>query len=259
MIKKILLGLIHALGFSVVRLTTLSELKSRATEGETWKFVQEIPTNHIGLLIKWISHSRSELKQDIFVLNKLNFKSDGFFVEFGATNGITGSNTFLLEKEFNWQGLLAEPARSFHKSLRDNRLAKISTDCIWKESGVDIAFSESKTPSFSTISQFTNLDLHSSTRKNSQKYNVKSISLYDFLTQNSAPREIDYLSIDTEGSEYEILSAFDFNSFRIKIISVEHNYTKNRKLIHGLLTSNGFSRVHEEFSKYDDWYVNKSI
>ena len=49
------------------------------------------------------------------VLDQLNFKKNGFFVEFGAGNGEKFSNTFLLEKNFNWNGILAEPCKSFHK------------------------------------------------------------------------------------------------------------------------------------------------
>ena len=55
--------------------------------------------------------SRSQIGQDLFVLNELKFKKNGYFVEFGATNGIDWSNSCILEKEFGWNGIVAEPAR----------------------------------------------------------------------------------------------------------------------------------------------------
>jgi hypothetical protein len=71
------------------------------------------------------------------------------------------------------------------------------------------------------------------------------------------PKTIDYLSIDTEGSELEILSAFDFSAHHVRIITVEHNHSPIRGKLHDLLTSNGFTRAFEEFSDWDDWYLRQ--
>jgi hypothetical protein len=68
-----------------------------------------------------IKKSKAQLRQDLFVLTHLDFKTHGFFVEFGATDGIHLSNSYLLEREFHWSGILAEPAKSFEVALRQNR------------------------------------------------------------------------------------------------------------------------------------------
>ena len=201
--------------------------------------------------------SRAQLKQDIFVLIETRFKRNGFFVEFGATNGIDLSNTWLLEKEFGWTGILAEPANSWHEALKRNRTAKIETKCAWSRSGETLKFTMANEGEYSTISEFTNQDSKSFKRRDGTTYPVETISLLDLLKTHDAPTFIDYLSIDTEGSEYDILQAFDFDAYRFGVITVEHNYTGARDRIHDLLSSAGYRRKFDGLSMWDDWYVQR--
>ena len=73
------------------------------------------PKDMIGRLAAFcLSHmqaSPAQLFQDLFALFALNLKKNGVLVEFGATNGVNLSNTVLLERQFGWTGILAEPAR----------------------------------------------------------------------------------------------------------------------------------------------------
>lgn len=214
--------------------------------------------NSIPELKKLIAQSQSsEIHQDLFVLFMTNLKRNGFFVEFGAADGKNGSNTFLLENSFNWTGILAEPSKNWHAQLRTNRInTLIETDCVWRESNKFLEFSESvDQPYLSTITEYEKYDFHSNSRKHHKTYKVATISLFDLLKKYNAPLYIDYLSIDTEGSEFEILETFDFNTYKIGIITCEHNFTENRIKIYNLLTKNGYKRVFEKLSKYEDWYV----
>jgi FkbM family methyltransferase len=202
------------------------------------------------------ANSQSQLMQDIFVLCELNFKENGYFVEFGATNGVELSNSHLLEKEFGWKGILAEPAKVWHKDLRENRTSFIEEKCVWTNSSSILEFSEVSSPELSTILSYQNNgDWASSQREQSTTYQVETISLVDLLDKYQAPKIIDYLSIDTEGSEFEILSNFDFSKYRFQAITCEHNYTPERERIYQLLTKNGYIRKYPFLSKWDDWYV----
>lgn len=210
-----------------------------------------------------LKFSKSELRQDLFVLSELGFKDNGFFVEFGATNGFDGSNTHLLETKFKWKGILAEAAKIWHSPLKKNRLCNIETDCVWRETGEILLFNEvndeKHAGALSTINNFTNSDIHSKTRNiESNKYEVTTISLRDLLIKFNAPKEIDYLSIDTEGSEFEILNSFNFDEYDIKIITCEHNYTPNRAKTYSLLIKNGYEKKFSNYSLFDDWYVKKT-
>jgi FkbM family methyltransferase len=207
---------------------------------------------------KYIEISQSsEIHQDLFVLATTKFKRKGYFVEFGAADGKNLSNTYLLEKNFGWTGILAEPSKNWHSELKINRTnAQIEIDCVWSKSNEKLEFSESADqPYLSTILKFEKYDYHSYSRKHRKKYKVNSISLNDLLKKYGAPFYIDYLSIDTEGSEFEILENFDFNTYKFGVITCEHNFTDNRLKIYNLLTTNGYKRVYENFSKYEDWYI----
>lgn len=198
--------------------------------------------------------SKAQLHQDVIVLLATAFKKNGFFVEFGATDGIYLSNSYLLEKEYGWQGILSEPAKVWHKDLSQNRKAHIDHLCVWSKTGSVVSFNMVDSPELSTVSGFDDSDHHKKSRKHGEVYDVETISLVDLLEKYDAPREIDYLSIDTEGSEFEIMEAFDFGKYDISIITCEHNFTSNRKKIFELLTAQGYTRKFVGLSKWDDWY-----
>ena len=200
-------------------------------------------------------HSHSQILQDLFVLSELDFKQNGYFVDFGATNGMDLSNSFLLEKKFGWQGICAEPARCWHAELKTNRNCIVETDCVWRSTGQTIEFNETVQPELSTLGDFSDSDFHAKNRKHGQRYSVGTISLNDLLEKHQAPEMIDYLSIDTEGSEFEILKAFDFSRRKFRVITCEHNFSSARKPIHDLLQAQGYVRKYEKFSRFDDWFV----
>lgn len=101
--------------------------------------------------------------------------------------------------------------------------------------------------------------MHAASRTTGRQYEVETAKLTTLLDDHDAPQVIDYLSIDTEGSEFDILQDFDYSSRTIKIITVEHNYTGNRELIKQLLVLNGYRRVLSEISAWDDWYIHRSV
>jgi hypothetical protein len=102
-------------------------------------------------------------------------------------------------------------------------------------------------------------DTHASNRTKSSHYTVETVSLYDLLAQHAAPRAIDYLSIDTEGSEFEILRHFDFDTYDIRVITVENGFIASRQQqIFELLNAKGYHRILGYLSDFDDWYVKRS-
>ncbi len=234
------------------------EEKSSDKSAYALEFIRALGPANYESTISLLSKSRSQLLQDLFVISEAEhkIKNRGYFVEIGATNGIDLSNTYLLETEFSWTGILAEPARVWEKQLKANRPnSSIETLCVWKDSNSSLILNETDAPELSTIDSFSGGDLHRKTRLAGKNYKVQTISLNDLLIKHQAPKYIDYLSIDTEGSEYEILKAFNFNEYSFSIITLEHNYTAQREKIFALLAGHGYKRKYENISLFDDWYV----
>ena len=258
LIKKTILRFLKKLGYELVpfggsRLGLLGSLRLR-------DILESGPRSSdflTGDLESICEASKSQLGQDLFVLGIFGPNHIGFFVEFGATNGVDLSNTWILEKKFGWTGILAEPGKKWHSDLRKNRNSFIDTRCVYTKSKDFVTFSEvEESRELSTISKYLEADGHALSRNlGSQSYKVETVTLLDLLAHYEAPKEIDFLSIDTEGSEFEILRSFDFAEYSIRVICVEHNFTANRPLIKDLLTANGYKHVETQYSEFDDWYV----
>lgn len=204
------------------------------------------------------AQSTSQLGQDLWVLERTGYKRNGFFVEFGATDGVRLSNTYLLEVAFGWQGICAEPNPGMFDKLRGNRRCQVTQACIGAVTGekVDFVFADE----YGGMVRDMSADMHAERRAafasmSEFRAELETVSLNDLLVSMNAPRDIDYISIDTEGSELSILQAFPFDHWRVRCLTVEHNYVKaSREAIYALLQSHGYERVE---AKFDDWYFLK--
>lgn len=163
----------------------------------------------------------------------------------------------MLEREFNWTGILSEPARTWEKKLETNRNCLFDYRCVWTNSGELVMFQEMESGGLSGVANELAVFTGSIKPKRKRTYSVETVSLIDLLEQHGAPNVIDYLSIDTEGSEYEILKSFDFSKYVFNFITCEHNYGIQRELINELLSAVGYERVLADLSMYEDWFVPK--
>jgi len=198
--------------------------------------------------------SKSQLNQDINVIKFYNKQKNGFFVEIGASDGIELSNTYLLEKQYNWKGICVEPIPYNYNKLIKNRPKSICcNNAVYNISDIVVKFDIANNYDLlSGISE--HIDQHKiKVDENKTTIEVKTISLNDLLDKYNAPKFIEYLSLDTEGSEYEILKTFNFNKYRFGLIDVEHNFVEPRRTyIKELLLSNNYIYIGE--NKWDDMY-----
>jgi FkbM family methyltransferase len=197
---------------------------------------------------------RSQLGQDKWVLAQTLYKKGGFFVEAGACDGKRLSNTFCLEKDYGWSGICCEPNPNYHADLHKNRTSKISHDCLYGISNAQVQFAPANELG-GIISDFKNDG--GEKRKNKRNMHgqitANTISLMDLLKKYNAPKNIDYISLDTEGSEIGILSTFDFKEYNVKLWTVEHNNISFEKLVF-MFESNGYNFIK---NKFDAWFFKK--
>jgi FkbM family methyltransferase len=220
--------------------------------------------------------SHSQFNQDLFVIFFTNFIGKiGYFVEIGAGDGKNLSNTLLLES-LGWKGILVDPVDYVNGNMLKRNSIK-DKRCVYSESGLKLKFKEQSKlydeaaelnpKGFSGL--FDHLSDYSKNLKGGHSYEVITVSLNDLLDQYSSPNKIDYISIDVEGSEFEILRTFDFAKYDVEIFTVEHNnFASHRESINELLLSQNYYCIHHELFKtsfldwhivpgYEDWYIKK--
>lgn len=191
----------------------------------------------------------SQIGQDDWVLQ--NCPKPGFFIEIGADDGISLSNTKALEDQ-GWTGICVECSDNFVKLQRNRKCITVNA-CVWSTTGIIVDFGQTPVKSLSGITSCY-ADQHDRTRAVVTKRTTTSLN--DILIANAAPAHIDYLSIDTEGSELEILSALDFNRFTFTCMTIEHNNVKAKlEGVRALLMSHGY-KLYQRV-KFDDWFIRE--
>lgn len=221
--------------------------------------IKNIPKRNRKKILSYLHKSKSQFRQDLWVLSCLNFTTSGYFVEIGVGDvlNFNMSNTDILEKDFGWNGILVEPIPEFTNFIYENRNCILETRPVFSESGKDVDFMvmEHSLGGLSGIADYVSQKV---VNNYEYKLSLQTVSLTHLLERHHAPNVIDYLSLDTEGSEYEILRTMDFTKYKFKTITVEHNKGARRKLISNLLTSNGYTLVKTDWPVCEDWYINES-
>lgn len=204
----------------------------------------------------------SQINQDKDIIDFYKNKTNGYFVDVGAHDGTWFSNTRMLEESYNWKGVCAEPNPKNYNKLIECRSAYCSSKAVYSTSNDTLSFSVCNGDgNYDMLSGLTD-ELKGTYKQivenNSILIKVETITLNDLLDEAKAPTFIEYLSLDTEGSEYEILKAFDFSKYTFGRIDVEHNNIEPiRSHIRTLLESNGYIYLKE--NQWDDCYVHSSI
>ena len=204
----------------------------------------------------------SQVGQDKFIYETF-FKPlgdyQGFFLEIGAHDGISHSNTYFFERSLGWRGLCIEPRPTSFKELQRHRKCVCLQVALAAKTEqrlfLDIEGYAAELSGF--IDSYAPAHLKRIERELVQHGGQSQIALvpclnFTELCQQAGLKQIDFISIDTEGSELEILQAIDFSQVSIGVITVENNYADPK--IKALMQAQGF--VFSKKLDSDEVYYN---
>ena len=190
-----------------------------------------------------MNNSKSQIQQDL-ILDQQIFKgkSNGVFVEVGALDGFGASNTWFFEMERNWSVLLIEPNPvEFNKRNQHPRPNSIFENCAISDVEMDINFLSIEGPCnvLSGIMEFYNsqhleridreLEMYSNHPEGHELYSrkeqipMKAVRLESLFSKHNITK-IDFISIDVEGAELQVLNSINFDKVDINVFMIENNY-----------------------------------
>lgn len=168
-----------------------------------------------------------DLYNDKFYNEIVFNKKNGFFVEIGVLDGICHSQSYFFEKYLNWQGIIVEPHPIWYDRIIENRNCKFATTPVSDENKTEVFICREE-PAFSSLKKDT---LHFQNSPILAEYTMESLTLTQLLKNHNAPKVIDFISVDVEGSELIILNKFlNDGEYLANLISFEHydyNLAKN--------------------------------
>ena len=224
--------------------------------------------NHLKKLIPdnifFFLKKRSIFKKKYFGLNNLDEKvskylnyNNGFFVELGANDGISQSNTLHFERYKEWKGILIEPIKHKYEQClnirsKDNKFYNFA--CVsneFTENNIKILYSNLRSITLdeknliSPNKHINHEDLN--IYQKHEELTVKVRTLEAIFDNAKAPKLMDFLSLDTEGYEVEILKGNNFTKYNFRYILIE---TKNINIISSFLLKRKYILL-EKFTNHD--------
>lgn len=228
-----------------------------------WVFVMKTKNVCLDIAVRkfgYVPQSLSDRGQDLWVIDEVfPGKTGGYFLELGAADGFSESNTYVLEKKYHWSGICIEP----HPVLFDELVHKYKRSCICVPCAVDAAPGSAE---FVLAGQTSGLVLDESdnnpakrpalieaARKEGRIRTVDAFPLAQILEKYKAPKTIDYFSFDVEGLETRILREFPFDRYRFLAMTIERPTPE----LNAILFRHGYHFVRN--SLYDTFYIHESL
>jgi FkbM family methyltransferase len=199
----------------------------------------------------------SQVGQDKWVCEKLGYKRHGYFLDIGANDGMWLSNSYYMEKELEWNGICVESNKTTFDILVKNRKCKCINKAIFSKNG-EVEFAS--TGGYEGIKSCLQTEA-----LNGTQVIMECVTMEKLLIDNNVPAFIDYVSIDTEGADYDVLLGFPFDKYSVGLWTIEHNAYMDGGILKAkiieLMTKNRYVVVlerdlPEKVNIFESWFVN---
>lgn len=193
--------------------------------------------------------------QDRWVIQEvLPWKRRGFFLDLAAADGLTHSNTHVLEKWFGWSGICIEPNPTFFAELQSRRRCILDNSVI-SDRREQLRFRIDNGQLGGVVADDTD---NNSRVRGDQLSTARIVELHarplnEILERHNAPRVIDYFSLDVEGCEERIISTLDFSKYQFRCLTIERPTPR----VNEVLFENGYVFVKND--TFDSFYVHPSV
>ena len=197
----------------------------------------------------------SQANQDLVVSRLFGGKTNGYFLDLASNHAVLLSNTYSLEKRFNWTGLCMEPNEKYWSGLA-HRDCQVVAAVVGKIRMDEVVFQGNGDKDGMVGSVFGGIVGEDFDNHNDEGAEVKyTVPLSEILSRFNAPKEIDYLSLDVEGAEYLIMQHFPFLLYNINVMTVE----RPQENLKALFTEYGYELLGIISTFGETLWVRKAI
>jgi len=185
-----------------------------------------------------------QLLQDELVIKLLDYKRDGYFIDLAANDAVGLSNTYALERDYNWNGLCIEPNPEYWYGLAFRKCQTVGS-MVGKNNDEEVSVVFNK-------KHLAGIEFQGTKRRD--KTTRRTANLEKVFELFQVPNKIDFLSLDVEGAESFIMEAFPFDKYQFSVLTIEWVQDDLRKL----LMRNGYKLVHH-FQDWETLWVHTSM
>ena len=186
----------------------------------------------------------SQFRQDDWVIDFHNGKRDGTYLEIGVHDGETDNNTFRLDKDYGWKGVCIDP---FMQNMEKRSCQQLHIALGPRNDNVEFV----KEGGHSGVHEYVTSDIHNAKNahrlRDTKTVTVEMQTPARALEQTTLPNVIDYMSLDVEGAELDVMKNFPFEKYCVRYATIETNNDSSREReLTATMEAHGYTFVKHE-------------